>query len=91
MVIQIAGSGRSYPIHVLPEIFQKLYPFMPYHYGMDLVRECIGGFYQGTYLKCALALLAMCVVFFTVGVTMYRPMKKPNEIIAESKEASGVM
>lgn len=91
MVIQIAGSGGSYPIHVLPEIFQKLYPFMPYHYGMDLVRECIGGFYQGTYLKCVLALLAMCVVFFAVGVTMYRPMKKLNEIIAESKEASGVM
>lgn len=91
MVIQIAGSGGSYPIHVLPEVFQKLYPLMPYHYGMDLVRECIGGFYQGTYLRCALILLGMCVVFLAIGLGLYRPMRRLNEIIAESKEASGVM
>ncbi len=91
MVIQVAGSGGSYPVHVLPEVFQALYPFMPFHYGMDLVRECVGGFYQGTYIKCVLMLLLMCVIFFVIGITLFRPMKKLNEIIAESKEASGVM
>lgn len=91
MVIQVAGSGGSYPIHVLPQIFQDLYAFMPFHYGMDLVRECVGGFYQGTYLKCVLILLLMCVIFFIIGITLYYPAKKLNEIIAKSKEASGVM
>ncbi len=91
MVIQVAGSGGSYPIHVLPQIFQDLYAFMPFHYGMDLVRECVGGFYQGTYLKCVLILLLMCVIFFVIGITLYYPAKKLNEIIAKSKEASGVM
>lgn len=91
MVIQVAGSGGSYPIHVLPQIFQDLYAFMPFHYGMDLVRECVGGFYQGTYLKCVLILLLMCVIFFIIGITLYYPAKKLNEIIANSKEASGVM
>lgn len=91
MVIQVAGSGGSYPIHVLPQIFQDLYAFMPFHYGMDLVRECVGGFYQGTYIKCVLILLLMCVIFFVIGITLYYPAKKLNEIIAKSKEASGVM
>ena len=91
MVIQVAGSGGSYPIHVLPQIFQDLYAFMPFHYGMDLVRECVGGFYQGTYIRCVLILLLMCVIFFVIGITLYRPAKKLNEIIARSKEASGVM
>ncbi len=91
MVIQVAGSGGSYPIHVLPQIFQDLYAFMPFHYGMDLVRECVGGFYQGTYLKCVLILLLMCVIFFIIGITLYYPAKELNEIIAKSKEASGVM
>lgn len=91
MVIQVAGSGGSYPIHVLPQIFQDLYAFMPFHYGMDLVRECVGGFYQGTYLKCVLILLLMCMIFFIIGITLYYPAKKLNEIIAKSKEASGVM
>ena len=45
MVIQVAGSGGSYPIHVLPQIFQTLYPFMPFHYGMDMIRETVGGMY----------------------------------------------
>ena len=62
-----------------------------FHYGMDLVRECVGGFYQGTYLKCVLILLLMCVIFFIIGITLYYPAKKLNEIIAKSKEASGVM
>ena len=91
MVIQVAGSGGSYPIHVLPQIFQDLYAFMPFHYGMDLVRECVGGFYQGTYIRCVLILLLMCVIFFVIGIALYRPAKKLNEIIAKSKEASGVM
>lgn len=91
MVIQVAGSGGSYPIHVLPQVFQDLYPFMPFHYGMDLVRECVGGFYQGTYLKCVLILLLMCVIFFVIGIALYYPAKKLNELIAKSKEASGVM
>lgn len=91
MVIQVAGSGGSYPIHVLPKVFQLMYPFMPFHYGMDLVRETIGGFYEGTYLRCALILLGMGVVFFLIGVTLYRPAKRLNEIIAKSKEESGVM
>lgn len=91
MVIQVAGSGGSYPIHVLPQIFQDLYDFMPFHYGMDLIRETIGGFYQGTYARCALILLGMCVLFFVIGITLYYPARKLNQIIAESKEASGVM
>lgn len=47
MVIQVAGSGGSYPYHVLPQFFQDLYNFMPFHYGMDMIRETIGGFYDG--------------------------------------------
>ena len=58
---------------------------------MDLIRETIGGFYQGTYARCALILLGMCVLFFVIGITLYYPARKLNQIIAESKEASGVM
>ena len=57
MVIQVAGSGGSYPVHVLPQLFQTLYPFMPFHYGMDMIRETVGGMYGDTYLRCALVLL----------------------------------
>ena len=91
MVLQVAGSGGSYPVHVLPALFQKLYPFMPFHYGMDMLRETVGGMYGHTYRNCALILLGMCVVFTVFGLLVYYPARKLNAAIAESKERSGIM
>ncbi len=91
MVIQVAGSGGSYPIHVLPMLFQELYFLMPFHYGMDMIRETIGGMYGSTYRNCALILLGMCVIFTVFGLLVYYPARKLNAAIAESKERSGIM
>ena len=91
MVIQVAGSGGSYPIHVLPMLFQKLYFLMPFHYGMDMIRETIGGMYGNTYRNCALILLGMCVIFTVFGLLVYYPARKLNAAIAESKRRSGIM
>lgn len=91
MVLQVAGSGGSYPIDVLPRLFRTLYPFMPFHYGMDMLRETIGGLYGHTYLRCALILLGMCVLFTVFGLLVYYPARKLNAAIAASKEKSGIM
>ena len=91
MVIQVAGSGGSYPIHVLPMLFQKLYFLMPFHYGMDMIRETIGGMYGSTYRNCALILLGMCVIFTVFGLLVYYPARKLNAAIAQSKARSGIM
>ena len=86
MVIQVAGSGGSYPVHVLPQLFQTLYPFMPFHYGMDMIRETVGGMYGDTYLRCALVLLGMCALFTVFGLLVYYPARRLNAAIAASKE-----
>ena len=91
MVLQVAGSGGSYPIDVLPQLFRTLYPFMPFHYGMDMLRETIGGLYGHTYLRCALILLGMCVLFTVFGLLVYYPARRLNAAIAASKEKSGIM
>lgn len=90
MVIQVAGSGGSYPIDVLPEFFRKLYPFMPFHYGMDMLRETIGGRYGNTYWHCMAIMLGMCGIFLLIGL-LRRPTKFLNELISRDKEASGIM
>ena len=90
MVIQVAGSGGSYPIDVLPEIFRKLYPFMPFHYGMDMIRETIGGCYGTTYWHCVAVMLGMCGIFLLLAF-LRRPAKFFNQLIARDKEASGIM
>ena len=91
MVIQVAGSGGSYPVDVLPQLFRSLYPFMPFHYGMDMIRETVGGMYGSTYLRCALVLLGMCMLFTVLGLLLYYPARRLNAAIAASKERSGIM
>jgi putative membrane protein len=43
LVLQIAGSGGTYPVVLLPEFFQFINPFLPFTYAIDLMRESIGG------------------------------------------------
>ena len=56
-----------------------------------MIRETIGGFYDGTYARCAIILLLMCVLFMVLGLVLYYPARKLNAAIAKSKEATGVM
>ncbi|MFP3361376.1 ABC transporter permease, partial [Planococcus sp. SIMBA_143] len=43
LVLQIAGSGGTYPVVLLPEFFQVIHPFLPFSYAIDLMREAVGG------------------------------------------------
>lgn len=91
LVLQVAGSGGTYPVEVLPGIFRALYPFMPFRYAMGAMRECIGGMYDGTYWKClgVLMLFMACSILF--GMAFYRPARRLNEMIAASKAKSEIM
>lgn len=91
MLIQVAGSGGSYPVEVVPEIFRKLYPFMPFNYAMNAMREAIAGTYGNHYPKDIIILLAISLLFFTLGLVLYHPAHKLNQMVAESAEKSEIM
>ena len=91
MVIQVAGAGGTFPIEVLPKVFQILYKFMPFNYSMNALRECIAGFYGSTYKNCMLTLVIYAVVAMFVGIVLYHPFKIINEKIENSKEKSGIL
>lgn len=91
LVLQVAGSGGTYPVEVLPGIFKTLFPVMPFRYAMDAMRECIGGMYGNTYWKCIGILLLFAVVSVAFGLLFYKPAKKINEAIAISKAKSEIM
>ena len=91
MVIQVAGAGGTFPIEVLPKVFQVLYKFMPFNYSMNALRECIAGFYKDTYRNCMLTLIIYGIVAIFVGIVLYYPFKILNEKIESSKEKSGIL
>ncbi len=91
MVIQVAGSGGTFPIEVLPAPFRMVYNLMPFKYAMGAMRECIGGCYKNDYWIDLGKLLLFVVVALVIGLVLYFPMVKMNEIIDKSKERTDLL
>ncbi|MBQ3297093.1 YhgE/Pip domain-containing protein [Candidatus Saccharibacteria bacterium] len=68
LVLQVAGSGGTFPIELLPKFFQTLQPFMPFYPSMNAIRETIGGFYQNDYLIYLLILLCHFIIALVFGL-----------------------
>ncbi len=68
MVIQVAGSGGTFPIEVLPEFFRALNPFMAFTYSIGAMRECVAGLYANYYIVDLLKLLNPFMAFtYSIG------------------------
>ena len=91
MVIQVAGSGGTYPIEVVPKVFRDLYKFMPFRYAMDAMRETIGGMYANAYWNNMLILLLMTLIAIVFGIALYYPCLKLINMIIKSKNRSEIM
>lgn len=90
MVIQVAGAGGTFPVEVLPEIYQRLYKFMPFSYCMNALRECVAGMYQDTYDKCLATLLIYVGISAIIGLLLAKPCAKLLDKLEHSKEKSGL-
>lgn len=91
MVIQVAGAGGTFPVEVLPEVYQSIYKFMPFKYAMNALRECVGGMYGFEYGKDIGILCSYIAIFLVVGLFLGRPFKKLIDAMERSKERSGLM
>lgn len=91
MVVQVAGAGGSFPIQVLPQIYQNIYRFFPFPYAMDALRETVGGMYGMTYWKNLLVLSLYVILSLIIGLVLAVPFRRLNERIERSKEKSDVM
>ncbi|SDD13756.1 putative membrane protein [Paenibacillus sp. UNCCL117] len=43
LVLQLAGSGGTFPVQLTPPFFQAIHPFLPFTYAIGLMREAVGG------------------------------------------------
>lgn len=90
MVIQVAGAGGTFPVEVLPSVYQYLYKFMPFSYCMNALRECVAGMYQHTYGKCLATLLIYVGISVIIGLLLAKPCAKLLDKLEHSKEKSGL-
>lgn len=91
MVIQVAGAGGTFAVELLPEIFQKIYAFMPFNYAMNAMRECVSGMYQNDYWIYLGKLMIFAGIALVIGIALHKPFERLNEIIEESKEKTDLM
>ena len=91
MVIQVAGSGGTFPVEVLPKLYQVLYGYMPFAFGMNACRECIGGMYGADYWIYLSGLGTWVGASLFMGLVLSIPMKKLNEMIEEAKSKADIM
>ena len=67
LVLQIAGSGGTYPIMLLPSFFQFINPALPFTYAIDLMREAVGGIVWKQATTDITFLLITGTVFILIG------------------------
>ena len=91
MVIQVAGAGGTFPIEVLPEVYQMIYKFLPFTYCMNALRECVGGLYKNDYWMDLRALGIYILISLFIGLVVAVPLRRLNKVIDRSKEKSKVM
>ena len=91
MVIQIAGSSGTYPIELLPDIFQAIYRYFPFPYAINAMRETISGMYENDYSVYMAELLVFAAASLVVGLVIRKPFMKVNHFIEKRMEDTKLM
>ena len=76
LVVQLAGSGGTFPIQVTPKFFQIVNPYLPFTYAISILREAIGGVYQPVLTKDIIVLCIYIVIFLVLALLLKRPLNK---------------
>ncbi|MCM3113160.1 YhgE/Pip domain-containing protein [Lederbergia lenta] len=88
LVLQIAGSGGTYPVALLPEFFQWINPVLPFTYAIDLMREAVGGIVWRRVGTDILYLACVGIAFQLFGAFLKETVnKQTNKLLKKSKES----
>lgn len=91
MVLQIAGSGGTYPIEALPGFFRQVYIFFPFPYAINAMRECIGGMYHHNIFIYLSELSLFIVEALVIGLIIRRPFIRIMHFIEKRMEDTQMM
>lgn len=91
LVMQVAGSGGTFPIEVAPKFFQMVYPLLPFVHSMAAMRETVGGMYGMTYWIELGKLGIFLIVSLIVGLLLRKPIIRLNDAFTEKLEETKIM
>ena len=90
LVLQISSSGGNFPIEVSSPFFQRLYPFLPFTYAVNLLREGVGGVIWQNAVKYIIVLLFISVLFILIGTALKKPLMDAVSAFTENAKRSKI-
>ncbi len=91
LVLQIGGSGGTFPIDVTPKLFQDINPYLPFTFVIEAMRECVCGTYSNYYWIYLLKLCAYIGVALLVGTLFRFLLKNPVKYMSKRIEKTDIM
>ena len=90
LVLQVAGSGGTFPIQLTPKFFQIINPFLPFTYAISFARESIGGIVENVLAKDIIIMCIYSVGAVLISLFLKKPINKLLQGFAEKFEESGL-
>lgn len=90
LVLQIAGSGGTYPVVLLPKFFQVISPFLPFTYAIDIMREALGGIVWSNVIYDLIILSIFGIIAILFGTLLKKPINKQTNKLMEKSRKSGL-
>lgn len=91
IILQIPGASGLYPIEMMPAFFRNLYPYFPFSYGIAAMRETIGGFYDGHWMRDMGHLALYAALAFALGLFVRPRIANLNRMFAREIAESDIM
>lgn len=90
MVIQLAGTGGTYPVQVLPLFFRMVAPLVPFPYAIEGFREAVAGPLAIHVFNDFKALFIFSLIFILIGYFLKPVLDAPMKKFEEKFEESGI-
>lgn len=77
LVLSISGGGGNFPIEVSGPFFNTIYPYLPFTYGVKMLREAAAGIYWPTVVECVKIMSIMfglAIGFGVLGTKYLKPL-----------------
>ena len=88
LVMQVGGSGGTFPIEMTGPVFQAIYPFLPFTHGINAMHAAMAGAYHMEYWVELGILASYLIPSLALGVVFRRPVIKVNDWIIEKLEST---
>ena len=90
VILQIPGAAGLYPIEMMPSFFRFLHPLFPFTYGINAMRETVGGFYGDAYLRSLAVLGIHVLIAFALGLLVRPFLVNLNAMVSRDLSRSGL-